>query len=177
MPVLSNRKTKEHLRKCSGMTLIEVVMAMAIVALVCGGVIEAYIQSSQRIVWSGYSMAAQSLAQETIEQALAGVWDPCIPENESTNLNVVSSSYNSTTLTWTGYCTNILDVPYSGTHYVIATNFITIQQININGVSNVWAQVIRVDCVWPFVIRRGQPCFTNTVCTLMAPDNRDPSTF
>src|SRR6516165_6822111 len=69
MPVLSNWKTKERLRKCSGMSLIEVVIAMAIVALIFGGTIQSYIQSSQRIKWSGYSLAAQSLAQETIEQA------------------------------------------------------------------------------------------------------------
>jgi len=175
--MLSNLKTFERRRKLAGMTLVEVIMAMAIVALVFCGTIEAYIQSSQRIEWSGYSMAAQSLAQATIEQTLAGVWDPCIPENESTNLNVMSSSYNANTLTWTGYCTNILDVPYSGTNFVIATNFITIQQISINGYSNVWGQVVRVDCVWPFGFRAGSPCFTNTVCTLMAPDNRDPSTF
>ena len=175
--MLSNLKTFERRRKLAGMTLVEVIMAMAIVALVFCGTIEAYIQSSQRIEWSGYSMAAQSLAQATIEQTLAGVWDPCIPENESTNLNVMSSSYNANTLTWTGYCTNILDVPYSGTNFVIATNFITIQQISINGSSNVWGQVVRVDCVWPFGFRAGSPCFTNTVCTLMAPDNRDPSTF
>jgi hypothetical protein len=159
------------------MTLIEVVMAMTIVALVFGGSIEAYIQSSQRIEWSGYSMAAQSLAQETVEQALASVWDPSIPENEVTNLNVQGASYNASTLTWTGYNTSTLDVPYSGTNYVTATNYITIKQIFINGYSNVLGQVIRVDCVWPFGFRGGSPCFTNTVCTLMAPDNRDPSSF
>jgi len=179
--MLLPQKPNERRRKLAGMSLIEVVMAMGIVALIFGGTIEAYIQSSQRIEWSGYSMAAQSLAQQTIEQARAGLWDPSEnpPVNEVTKLNLLpySISYNSANQTWTGYSTNILDVPYSGSNYVVATNFVTIQEISINGYSNVLGQVIRVDCVWPFGFRPGSPCFTNTVCTLMAPDNRDPNTF
>ena len=177
------QKPNERRRKLAGMSLVEVVLALAIVSLIFGGTIDAYVQSSKRIEWSGYSMAAQALAQETVEQAKAGLWDPAEnpPINEVTNLNLLPYSihYTSTATnqTWTGYNTNILDVPYSGTNYVVATNFVTITEININGYANVLGQVIRVDCVWPFGFRAGSPCFTNTVCTLMAPDNRDPNTF
>ncbi len=124
-------------------------------------------------------MAAQSLAQETIEQARSGVWDPSQqpPVNEVLKLNLLNTNYNSATLTWSGYSTNILDVPYSGTNFTIATNFVSVQLVYINGYTNVLGQFIRVDCVWAFDSRGGSPCFTNTVCSMLAPDNRDPSTF
>lgn len=163
------------------MTLVEVVISMAIVAVVFGGTMQAYIQASQRVAWSGYSMAAQALAQETIEQARSGVWDPSQnpPVNQVTNLNVVPASihYDASSQTWSGYSTSILDVPYASTNFVMATNFVSVQIVYINGYTNVMGQFVRVDCVWPFGFRAGSPCFTNTVCTLLAPDNRDPSTF
>jgi len=126
-------------------------------------------------------MAAQSLAQETIEQARSSVWDPAEypPLNEVTNLNLIPSSisFNATTLTWTGFTTNILDVPYAGTNYTVATNFVTVQLVYFNGYTNVMGQFIRVDCVWPFNYRATPRCFTNTVATMIAPDNRDPNTL
>jgi len=92
-------------------------------------------------------------------------------------LNLLNTNYNAGTQTFTGYTTSILDVPYSTTNYIIATNFVTVQFVAINGFTNVLGQFIRVDCVWPFGFRGGVPCFTNTVCTMISPDNRDPSTF
>jgi Tfp pilus assembly protein PilV len=178
LAIYTQNPSRRHER---GATLIEVCLSALIVALVFGGTIQAYIQSSQRVEWTGYSLAAQSLAQETLEQARSAIWDPAQTNqiNQVTNISVIPSSisYNSSTKTWSGYLTNILDVPFSGTNYTVATNFVSIQMYNVDGVSNVWAQCIRVDCVWPFIYRRGSPCFTNTVCTIMAPDNRDPNTF
>jgi prepilin-type N-terminal cleavage/methylation domain-containing protein len=179
--MLHNNPSKSQ-RQLQGMTLVEVVMAVAIVAIVFGGTINAYIQASKQVEWSGYSMAAQSLAQETIEQARAAMWDPAQspPINEVTNLNVLSPSItysNNGTYIWTGYLTNILDVPYSGTNYTVATNFVTVQMVYLDGYTNVMAQFIRVDCVWPFNYRSSPICFTNTVCTMMAPDNRDPNSL
>jgi prepilin-type N-terminal cleavage/methylation domain-containing protein len=168
-------------RSLRGLTLIEVVIATAIVAVVFGSTIEAYIQSGQRVAWSGYSLAAESLAQQAIEQARSAVWDPAQISNlnQVTNLNIVagSASYNASNQTWTAYATNILDVPYSGNNYTLATNFLTVQMIYLDGGSNCPAQFVRVDCVWPYGFRTGMQYFTNTVSTLIAPDNRDPSTF
>jgi len=163
------------------MTLIEVAISMAIVALLFGSTIQAYIQSGQRVAWTGYSLAAQALAQQTIEQARSALWDPGQPSspNQITNLNVVagSGSYNTGTRTWTGYATNILDVPYSANNYTVATNFVTVQMVYLDGSSNCPAEFVRVDCVWPYGLRTGMQYFTNTVSTLIAPDNRDPSSF
>jgi len=166
-------------RSRAGFTLVEVVMAVAIVALVFGGIISAYIQTGLRLQWTGYSLAAESLAIETIEQARSSVWDPAQtpPVNEVTNLNLLSISYNSASQTWSGYCTGILSVPYESTNYVVATNYVTVQMVNVGGVANVQEQVVQVKTVWPFVIRASNLLFTNTVSTIIAPDNRAASTF
>jgi type II secretory pathway pseudopilin PulG len=162
-----------------GFTIVEVVMAVGILAVVFGGILTAYMQSGLRLEWTGYSLAAQSLAIQTIEQARAGVWDPAQtpPVNQIAQLNLLSTNYNSSTKTWTGYSVGILDVPYKSTNYITATNYVSVQMIYVGGVTNVQAQVIRVDTSWPFTIRALNLYFTNTVCTMISPDNRDPSTF
>lgn len=155
-------------------------MAVAIVATVFGGIINAYIQMGKRAEWTGYSLAAQSMAQQLIEVARSAVWDPAQtpPINQVTNLNLQGRSYDSSTLTWTGYRTNILDVPYSSTNYILATNYVTITLVNINGSASQQAEFFRVDTVWPFGHwQQSHQYFTNTICTLISPDNRDPSTF
>jgi prepilin-type N-terminal cleavage/methylation domain-containing protein len=171
--------TRVRHARSAGMTLIEVVVSTAIMAVVFGGVISGYIQSGLRVQWSGYSMAAQSMATEVMEQAKSGIWDPtqATPINSLTNLNLLSPSYNTATKTYTGYSTGILDVPYSGTNFTLATNYVSVQMVYLSGFTNVQMQSIRVDTVWPFAIRAQNLYFTNTVCTLMAPDNRGPNTF
>jgi prepilin-type N-terminal cleavage/methylation domain-containing protein len=166
-----------RVRKKAGFTLVEVVMAIAIVALVFAGIINAYIQSGLRLEWTGYSLAAQSLAIETIEQARSCVWDPAEtpPVNEVTNLNLMGMSFNTNSLTWSGYSTNILDVPYESSNYVVATNLVSITTVNIS--SNAQVEVVTVQTVWPFFIRAQNLFFTNTVATIISPDNRAPSTF
>jgi type II secretory pathway pseudopilin PulG len=162
----------------SAFTIVEVVMATAIVAVVFGGIINAYIQAGKRAEWTGYSLAAQSMAQQYIEMARAAVWDPAQipPVNQITNLNLQGMTYVSSNLTWTGYQTNVLDVPYDSTNYILATNYVTISQISLS--TNIQAEVFRVDTVWPFGHwQLGTQYYTNTVCTIISPDNRDPSTF
>lgn len=154
-----------------------------IVALVFAGIIQAYLMSGRRLQWSGYSLAAQSLAIQTIEQARATVWDPAQtpPLNEITNLNLMGTSLSTSgnTFTYTGFSTNILDVPYTGTNYVLATNYVTIVLTNVNGNANAQEQVVTVRTVWPFYIGADSInlLFTNTVSTIISPDNRAPNTF
>ena len=174
-PTFAGRRAGRRRLEARGFTLLEVVMSSAIVALVFAGIIEAYEQSGQRLEWTGYSLAAEALAIQTIEQARATLWDTAQnpPVNELTNLNLMGVSYNSGTLT--GYSTNILDIPYESTNYVIATNYVTIQMLNVNGNTNVQEQVVQVQTVWPFYIRASNLYFTNTVSTIISPDNRSPS--
>jgi prepilin-type N-terminal cleavage/methylation domain-containing protein len=161
----------------AGYTLVEVVIATAVIAMVYGMIIQGYMQAGLRAQWSGYSLAAQSLATQQIEQARAAMWDPVIG-NQVTNLSLLSRSYTGTNQTWTGYTTAYLDVPYATTNYVVATNFISIQLFYLDPPQNmIPVQMIRVDTVWPFFYRKDYSYFTNTSATLLAPDNRDQSTL
>ena len=137
-----------------GFTLVEVVMSLAIVAFLFGGIVAAFVQSGNRAEWSGYSLAAQALAIQRLEQARSAKWDimdtPVV--NELTNLPSV--------------LTNILDIPISGTNAVIATNFVTISSIPISTTPLITVQMVQVNTVWPF---RGK-LFTNTIANYYAPD-------
>ena len=166
----------------AGYSLIEVVVAAAVIALVYGMIINCYIQSGMRAEWSGYSLAAQSLANEQIEQARSAIWDlaggtNATGYNEVTQLNLFSRSYDPATKTWSGYTTNILDVPYASTNFVMATNYVSIQLINVDNstIPPIQVQMVRVDTVWPFFYRTNNLLFTNTAATLLAPDNRNPN--
>ncbi|HTB86091.1 MAG TPA: hypothetical protein VK742_20765 [Candidatus Sulfotelmatobacter sp.] len=166
-----------RVREAAAFTLIEVVIATAIVALVFGGIINCYIQSGVRVEWSGYSLAAQSMAMQMIERAKSGTWNPTAtpPVNNLTNLNLLGTSVivTSSNYTYTGYSTGVLDVPYETTNYVTATNFVTVQMITgVGGQSQVQMQFVKVQTVWPFFLRSKNLFFTNTVATMMGPDDR-----
>jgi len=164
-------------RGTAAMTFMEVLIALLIVVMVFGAIINGYISSAIRGQWTGYSLAAQSMGLEAIEQARSAKWDATT--NELLNLNVFSPYYNPTTQTFTGYTTNILDVPMKANNPILATNYISIRMFNENNDPNPnmpQLQMIRVDTVWPFVgwSKFTQIYYTNTVCTLIAPDNRNP---
>lgn len=133
-----------------GFTLAEVVITIAIVALVVQGTVLGYVFSSQRAEWSAYSLAAQSLALQGVEQARAAKWDPqawpVVDEMGPTNFS---------------YAT-VLDIPVAGTP-VYATNHVRVTVV----AANPPLREMRTDCVWR-LINRGP--FTNTVIVLRAPD-------
>jgi len=170
-------------RRNSGFTLAEVVMAIAIVAMVFGGMVMAYTQATRRAQWSGYSLAAQGLAIQQLEQARSAQWDPCIPTNQIFELNLLSPSnlpVGGTSLGGiSGYTWTNLDLPSSGSNFVRATNFVRVEMFYANRVSTPPAQIqmIRVSTVWPFTWRNSTNLYTNTICTYTAPDNRDPRTL
>jgi hypothetical protein len=138
---------------------------------VFGTIINGYLAGAKQTEWTGCSLAATSLGLETLEQARSAVWDISINKNYITNLTMMNKFYNTTTKTWTGYTTNIMDIPWKGTNYVMATNFITIQDFQI--VTGVHLQLVQVDTVWPyngwgnFSVK----LYTNSICTYIAPDN------
>ena len=168
--------------------LWEVLIAFVIVAATFGTIVGGYMAGATKAQWSGYSLAAQTMASHTLEQARAAKFD-CSATNgmQITNLTFNAGSkslvVNSTNSNWTltGFTTNILDVPWSSTNYVMATNFISIKLIFANGMTNPWVQMqmVRVDTVWPFAGWGNftMQTYTNTVCALLAPDNRDPTTL
>lgn len=137
----------------AGFTIAEVVVSMAIAALAFSGIIYGYVSASQRAEWSSYSLAAQSLAMQRMEQTRAAKWDPLgYPPVEN---EFHQSRYPMTI--------EILDIPIAGTNIVYATNFTTIR--DVPGPSPL--RMVRVDCVWSFL---GRGPFTNAVATLRSPD-------
>ena len=77
----------------------------------------------------------------------------------------------------TGYATNVLDLPISGTNIVVATNFVTVKTLNVAGLTNVQVQMVTVDTVWPFLTGSGRRLFTNRTASYFGPDNRDASSL
>lgn len=165
------------------LTFWEVLISVVIVAVVFGLIFDGYITAAKVAQWSAYSMAAQSMAGQSVEQARSAVWDIALQKTQVTNLTLLNSNLtiNGANFTYTGYTTNILDIPWKGTNYVVATNYVTVTSFFQNGVSNPWIQMqsITVQTVWPFVAwgHYSLQYYTNTVCTFIAPDNRDPTTL
>ena len=166
-----------------GFTLIEVVTAIFITALVFGGLIQAYIQTTRRAEWSGYSLAAQALAGQQLEVARSAVWDPSIGKNEITNMPMLGWKWYYTNATQSGigygYTTNVLDLPIAGTNVIYATNYITVRLFYMNFQTNppVQIQMVRIDTVWPFAKGKATRYFTNTAASFFAQDNRDVTTL
>ena len=135
-----------------GFTLIETVISMLIAALVIGVTINGYVSAATRAERSAYSLAAHSLALQSIEQVRSAKWDPgTFPPTDE----VQQSNFPTVT--------NILDIPVSGTNVVFATNYTTITTVSIDPP----LKMIRVDCVWTFMHRRVS---SNTIVTYRAPD-------
>jgi prepilin-type N-terminal cleavage/methylation domain-containing protein len=137
-----------------GFTLTEVIVAIAIATLSFAGVICGYVQTSDRAQWSAYSLAAQSLALQGVEQARAAKWDPkawpAVDELGVTNYTQVDT----------------LDVPVSG-QQTLATNYISVSLVTPDPP----LRQLRADCVWSLRNgRRSRGPFTNTVVTLRTAD-------
>jgi prepilin-type N-terminal cleavage/methylation domain-containing protein len=133
--------------KRAGFTLVEVVIASAIAALSLAAMMYGYAISARRTEWAGYSLAAQALAMQRVEQARSAQWDPFgsppIDELVTTNFPPLIVP---------------LDIPTSGTNIVLATNVTTITDLSTDPP----LKMIQVDCSWSFA-QRGS--FTNSVIT------------
>jgi type II secretory pathway pseudopilin PulG len=142
-------------RNLLGFTLVEVVIAVLISTIVFATVIYAYVGANDRAEWSAYSLAAQSLAFQGIEQARAAQWDPeswpVIDKLPVTNYTRVEK----------------LDLLVSGTP-VLATNYVSISTI----ATSPQIRQLRADCVWVLVSRYHGAAgpFTNTAVTFRASD-------
>ncbi len=140
-------------KSCQAFSLIEVIIAMAISTLVIGGIIYGYVGTSTRAEWTGYSLAAQSLTQQKLEQVRSAKWDQgAIPTVDE----VVSANFPPET--------NILDVPITGTNVVRAVLYTSITTVQMTPP----LKQIGVECVWNFMNRRW---FTNRIVTFRSPDS------
>ncbi len=153
-------------RHDSGFTLAEVVICIVIAGLVFGGILTGYIQSAKKAEWSGYSLAAQAYGIQQLEQARAAVWDisSTTNVNQITNLNMTGWAYSANA--WRGYSWTNIDIPYSGTNFIRATNFVTVSNVTVSVMPPVSLHSVRVDTVWRF---QGENV-TNTLVNYYAPD-------
>jgi prepilin-type N-terminal cleavage/methylation domain-containing protein len=146
-------------------TLIEVVTAIALAALVFGSILVAYTQAAKRAQWSGLSLAAEAYAMQSIEQARSAIYDPA----QSPVVNEI--------LLLAGTTSGKLDIPISKTNIVYVTNTVTITMLTNAANTQVNYQMVRVQTVWPFRWGSTTRYYTNVICTYCAPDNRANSTF
>jgi hypothetical protein len=110
--------------------------------------------TADRAQWSAYSLAAQSLAMQGVEQARAAKWDPkawpAVDELGVTNFTEV----------------DVLDVPVTG-QSVLATNNISVTVIS----QDPPLRQLRADCVWSLRSgRRSRGPYTNSVITIRTAD-------
>jgi len=143
-------------------TLVEVLISVAILALVMAGIIYGYAQANRFAEWSSMSLAAQSYALQGLEQVRSAKWDFwTYPVTDLLPVpgNVVGGVTNFPPQSDT------MDVPVSGNPFYV-TNYIKLIQLSTSPeLREVWSQ-----CVWTFP-RTGQ-IFTNTVITYRAPDHQ-----
>jgi prepilin-type N-terminal cleavage/methylation domain-containing protein len=136
----------------AGMTLVEVVVALAISGLAVAAIVGGYVFSTVSAEQSALSLAASARAMERIEEARSAKWDTSIwPQIDQ----LVTTNFPDTVVT--------LDLSGSGTRSSQATNITQISLISTNPPM----KRIRVDCVWRFGATRLQ---TNTIETCRAPD-------
>jgi type II secretory pathway pseudopilin PulG len=136
----------------SAFTLVEVILSLGIAVLMVGGLVTGYMQAVKVAEWSAYSLAANALALQGLEQTRAAKWDPrAYPASDQ----LVSANFPDRV--------EVLDIPISKTNLVYATNRTTIRM----ACTNPPLRFIQVDCTWTFV-NRG--VFTNTIFSFRAPD-------
>jgi hypothetical protein len=131
---------------------MEATIASTIAAMMFGGIVYGYIQSSRSAEWSAFSFAAQSLAMQRMEQTRACKWDP---EATPTVDQLVSSNFP--------ILVSILDVPMNGSNITYATSITTISTISIAPP----LKMISVDAIWQFINGK---LYTNSIATYRAPD-------
>jgi prepilin-type N-terminal cleavage/methylation domain-containing protein len=142
----------------AGFTLIEVLISFLILGMVIAGLIYGYVQMNRTATWASWSLAAQSVASQGMEQARGAQWNELGGVDQwppTTNAAGNITPYQNTNCT--------LDVPSTGAS-IYVTNYITIWNVSVAPP----LRMIRSDCVWYFPLSSQQG--TNTVITLRAPD-------
>lgn len=139
------------MRNRAGMTLAEVVVALAITGLMVAGIVRGYIYCSTNTAKDALYMAANARVMERLEAIRSAQWDP--------------SSYPAIDQL---VATNFPDVVITleklkGSATVTATLKTDISLIS----SNPPLKRIRVDCIWQF---QGADWVTNTTETCRSPD-------
>lgn len=149
---MTTRTNRTKAKRLLAFTLVEQMFAMVLAGITVSAVVSGFWQSVSNAEWSAYSLAAQSIAMQRLEQTRAAKWDPyAYPAVD----NLQQTNFLDRT--------EILDVPVAGGRTLYATNRTRITQVS----SSPPLRMIEVECTWRF-FNRG--VFTNTVATYRAPD-------
>jgi prepilin-type N-terminal cleavage/methylation domain-containing protein len=143
-----------------GFTLPEVLMCVVVAVIAFAGMITGFVQCSRRAEWAGYSLAAQALAIQAMEQARSARWDvqsamTTVTVNELTNMPLTNVM--------------IMDLPVTGTNNVYATNFLTITNVPITS-KGISVYMVKVNTVWSFRWGLKNRLYTNTLVDYYAQD-------
>lgn len=138
-----------------GMTLAEVVVALAIASLTIASLIGGYVFSMLAAEKSSLSLAANTRAIERLEDTHGARWNvsnlPVVDELAGTN--------------FPGKLV-VIDLSGQGAGVTYGTNYTTITDVSLSPP----LRRIRVDCVWQFRSGHFSSLFTNTVEALRGPD-------
>jgi prepilin-type N-terminal cleavage/methylation domain-containing protein len=142
-------------RNRAGMTLVEVVVALAIAGLMMGGIVTGYIYCATSAIKAELAQAANAKAMQRIEEARS------VPWNTSSSVigdQLVATNFPDEVVT--------LDMPGTNTTGTSATIQTTITPISPTPFAPPM-KTIHVDCIWQF---RGAEWVTNSVETIRAAD-------
>lgn len=151
MGFVVHRSSEHSTRRSRAFTLPEVVASLLILGIMITGIVVTYIQTHRAAEWGAYSLAANSLAMQSVEQARGATWDPYAYPAVDKTTNVATR------------ITNVLDVPIAGSNSVYATNRLWVTTLSIIPP----LKSIYVETSWTFMNRR---VFTNSILTYRAPD-------
>jgi type II secretory pathway pseudopilin PulG len=150
--------------RTAAMTLVEVVIAMAILAMTMAGLIYGYVQVDRLADWNSMSLAAQSVASEGSEQARAAQWNSEATTNgpgTEDELPPTTNSLGVATNMIFGIATNY--IPQTG-GVLLLTNYLSVSVVT----NNPPLREIKSFCIWTFP--RTGTTYTNTVILQRAPD-------
>ncbi|MCX8157954.1 MAG: prepilin-type N-terminal cleavage/methylation domain-containing protein [Verrucomicrobiae bacterium] len=139
-------------RGAGGFTLAEVIIAIALSAMVLASLITGYISTARRAEWTAMSEAAQLKVVNRMEQVRAARWDPlAVPPVDM----LVASNFP--------VLVEELFTPLGGTNATLATNVVNIMQVSTKPP----VKLVRVECCWRFLNNR---LYTNSLMLYRYPD-------
>jgi|GEM_PF-449893 len=140
-----------------GMTLAEVLVGVALFALVFGSVLTGITQANYRAAWSKYNAAATKLAEQRMEQIQSAPLD-------------LAASPPFDALVATNFPPDFVDLEQfvgSTNNNVRAMRTVTIESVPNANPNAMKYKVITVSVIWSY---RGRGPFTNMLVTIRAPD-------
>ena len=155
MQMRFNIKKTSGFRSLVAFTLVEVMICLALFALIAAGTIYGYAQSDRAALWSAMSLAAQSYASEGLERVRTATW--LTQSSSGTTTDDIPAPTNI-------YQTNYMEIPSTGKFF---SNYPCVVSVSLTSIStNPPLRQILATCTWQFP-PTGKT-YTNTVVTQRA---------